>query len=221
MLGTRHAEGERYISEFVTPRLVANGKLLRELRLDRRPTWAMINGVYQSGLPVKIDAHKITALIQMIVKGLYAFHVGTPLSEEFWPDVTMLAESEEAALWAAASSYFPEGSRCFEQRLGRGSFIYQGITSSLVPGLSAWQITWHEGIRLHGSDGTGGADHWWAFTRPTKEAVVRAAVRVEAHEAPPAQAGGASWDSGGSDPPGRSDVLMSPSSHDTPTTETL
>lgn len=176
MIGSRHVEADRYRQQMVRPRIEANKKLQKELKLDDPPQWVNIGGVLQSMHAVHVDAAMINELTQLIVRGLYMHHFQTALSPDFYPDATMFHPDHEVAMWARVSDYFPSEAERVAGNLGRGGFIYAGARSPANPNFSVWQLTWHGGIALHGEDGIG-TDHWWAVTRPTEQAAEAARLR--------------------------------------------
>jgi hypothetical protein len=172
LIGSKHPEANRYRSEKIRPRLERNRKLWEELNLDAPPQWVKINGVFQQIHPIKIDLEKIVQLLQMIVRGLYCYHYGEPLSRQMWPDVQMVRPDAEAAMWASVSQYFPAEVPRINCNLGRGSFRYSCVQSPANKGFTAWVLGLHGNIRLYGEDGS--SDHWWCMTQPTPEAVAAA-----------------------------------------------
>lgn len=183
MAGTNHVEGDRYRREMVRPRLDKNRKLERELGLDQsRPVWLDVNGIIQPMHAIAIDAKRLRDLMAYVAKGLYFYHVGSPLSSDFWPDAAMRHPEEETALWASMADYFPDGCPRFGANLGRGSFIYEGAQSPANRGFSAWRMSWH-GVRLHGENTPPqGVGTWWVVTRPTSNAVAAEEARLAAHK---------------------------------------
>lgn len=167
LIGSRHPDSKQYRSEKVAPRLNRNQKLRADLNIDSPPTWVNLNGVLQQLHVVKIDPDKITRLLEMIVRGLYRYHYGKPLSSEMAPDVRMMRPEDEAAMWAGISEYFPPEVPRINRDLGRGSFTYACVQSPAHEGFTAWVIGLHGNIPLHGADGS--ADHWWCITWPKSE----------------------------------------------------
>ena len=183
MIGSQHPDGNRYRQNLVRPRLDANAKLRRELKLDEPFEWLNINGVLQRMKAIRIDAGKVTELMHLIVLGLYQHHFGAPLSTDFLVDAKMYPPERESALFASVAPFFPAESVAHEVSLGRGSFIYSVLQSPANLSFTVWQLRWHGGIRLHGEDDAG-TDRWWAFTRPTQEAVRLAQERMGAPAKP-------------------------------------
>jgi hypothetical protein len=179
LIGSQHADGDRYRQEMVRPRLDKNLKLRSQLRVDHPPQLVKVAGLCRFMHAVTINAAKVTELLQLIVRGLYHHHFGKPLDPDWYPDVTMLHPDHEAAMWAQIQCYFPPGTERVGANLGRASFLYSGIRSPGHAGFSAWKLAWHGCIPLHGRDGSG-ADYWWAITRPTQAAVERAKPRRQA-----------------------------------------
>jgi hypothetical protein len=175
LIGSKHPEANLYRSEKVRPRLERNRRLWNELNLDAPPKWVGVNGVLQPMHAIKIDPEKIVRLLQMIVRGLYYHHYGKPLSREMWPDVQMVRPENESAMWASLGDYFPAGAPRVNCDLGRGTFRYSCVQSPENDGFTAWVISMHGKIFLHGEDGS--SDHWWCMTRPTPEAVAAAKAR--------------------------------------------
>ena len=173
MMASEHPEGDRYRQEKVRPRLLANAKLRDELKLDAPFEWVRVNGVLQQMKAVRIDATQVSALMRVIVLGLYRHHFGAPLPTNFLVDVKMYPPEREAGLLAGLASFFPAWSPAHAVDLGRGSFVYAVRQSPGHAALTLWQLAWHGGIRLHGLEQTS-ADSWWAVTRPSPEAVALA-----------------------------------------------
>jgi len=172
LIASRHTESRRYRSEKVAPRLHRNKKLQAELNIHSPPRWVSVNGILQQLHVVKIDAEKITTLLEMIVKGLYQYHYSKPLPLEMNPDVRMIRPDDEATMWAGISEFFPPEVPRITRNLGRGSFTYTCAQSPVHDGLTVWVIGLHGNIQLHGADGS--ADHWWCITRPTDETLAAA-----------------------------------------------
>jgi hypothetical protein len=169
LIGSKHPEGNRYRWEKIRPRLERNQKLWNELNLDAPPQWIHVNGVLQKMHEIKIDTGKVERLLQMIVKGLYCYHYGKPLSSDFWPHVQMIRPESEAVMWASVSHFFPASTPRINRELGRGTFRYSCVQSPANDGFSAWLLSLHGNIPVSGENGS--SDHWWCMTRPTREAV--------------------------------------------------
>lgn len=173
MMASEHPEANRYRQEKVRPRLAANLKLVHELRLNAPLEWVSVNGVVRQMKRIRIDASQVNELMRLIVKGLYCYHFGKPLGDDYLVDASMYPADREPALAASFSDFFRPESARFSTDLGRGSFIYTVVQSVDHDDLTMWQMAWHGGISLYGEDGES-AKRWWAFTRPTQEAVDRA-----------------------------------------------
>jgi hypothetical protein len=172
LIGSKHPEANRYRWEKVRPRLERNRKLWNELNLDASPRWVRVNGVFQQLHEVRIDPDKIGQLLQMIVRGLYCYHYGKPLSRDMWPHVQMIRPEAEAGMWASVAHYFPANVPRINRDLGRGTFRYSCVQSPANDGFTAWVMGLHGNISLYGEDGS--SDHWWCMTRPTPEALAAA-----------------------------------------------
>lgn len=172
MAGSNHVEADRYRQEMVRPRMDKNLKLQREIGLvGNVPRWMNVNGVIQPMHALKIDARKLQNLMRYVVRGLYCFHIGKPLGDQFYPDVAMQHPNDEPRIWASVADWFPDSCPRFGSNLGRGSFTYEGAQSPASEGFSVWRMSWH-GVRLHGENTPPqGVGVWWAFTRPAEEAV--------------------------------------------------
>lgn len=107
LIASEHPEASRYRWEKVRPRLERNRKLWNELKLDAPARWVSVNGILQPRHVVKIDPSKIEQLLQMIVRGLYRYHYGKPLSRDMRPHVQMIRPDAGAAMWASVAEYFP------------------------------------------------------------------------------------------------------------------
>lgn len=130
-----------------------------------------VQGIIQPMHVIKLHPHKICDLMAMIAKGLYYFHFGKPLHQQFYADVTMFSSDVEPALWALMADYFPPDAPKVRDDLGRGSFMYEGAQSPAHKALTVWRMAWHGGIRLHGANSPPqGVSTFWAFTLPTSEA---------------------------------------------------
>jgi hypothetical protein len=127
---------------------------------------------------IKIDPDRIVQLLQTMVRGLYYYHYGKPLSREMAPEVQMIRPEAEAAMWASVCHYFPADVPRINCDLGCGTFRYSCVQSPANDGFTAWVMGLHGNIRLYGKDGS--SDHWWCMTRPTPEAVAAAKARQEA-----------------------------------------
>lgn len=167
LIGSQIAQGDDYRKTKVSGRLLKNRRLSKELELAAQPKWYSINGVWQQMHAIKVNPSKITELLGMIVKGLYAFHYGEPLPWGFEPDVSMFKPEVEVGMWAQLSSYFPPEAVRINRDLGHGVFTYTCAQSPAHKGLTVWILGFHGMIRLHGEGGS--ADHWWCVTRPTEE----------------------------------------------------
>ena len=169
LIGSKHPEASRYLREKIKPRLERNRKSWNELNLDAPPRWVRVNGVFQLVHEVRIDPDRIERLLQMIVRGLYCYHYGKPLSLAMWPHVQMIRPEAETTMWASVAGYFPADTPRINRDLGRGTFRYSCVPSPACDGFTAWLISLHGNIRLYGEDGS--SDHWWCMTRPTRETV--------------------------------------------------
>jgi len=175
MAGSRLAEGDRYRSEMVSPRLAKNQKLAREMGIGKPPVWTNVNGILQPMHELIIDPNKINQLMGLIAKGLYFHHFGKPLSSDFYAEAKTIDPNKEAALWASMADYFPVEATRVGDDLGNGTFVYAGARSTANEFFSAWQMAWHNGIPLHGGGAPPqGIAVFWVVTRPTPEAVARA-----------------------------------------------
>jgi hypothetical protein len=184
MAGSNHAHGNKYRREKVAPRLAKNRKLQVDMGIHDPPVWMNIRGIVQPMHVLKLDSEKILSLMRFIVKGLYFFHFGRPLDKKFCSDVSMFQPDHEPALWASVANYFPPGSARVNADLGHGSFIYEGAQSIAHPDLTVWRMAWHGGVRLHGAGSPPqGVSIFWAFTRPTPEAVA-AEKNAQGHSHP-------------------------------------
>lgn len=170
LLGSKHPESIRYVREKVIPRLRKNNKLRAELNINSAPVWVKINGILQQLHVLNINPGKITLLIEMIVRGLYCYHYGKPLSHEMATDTRMIPPESEDAMWVDISEYFPPEVPRITCDLGRGNFTYTCVQSPAHEGFTAWVLGLHGNIRLYGDDNAS-ADHWWCITRPTDEAL--------------------------------------------------
>lgn len=175
LIASNHPEANHYRREKVRPRLERNRKLWNELNLEAPPRWVSLNGIVQPFHVVKIDSSKIEQLLQMIVRGLYRYHYGKPLSRDMWPHVQMVRPEAEAAMWASVSDYFPANIPRINRDLGRGIFRYSCVQSPAHDGFTTWVMGLHGNISLYGEGGS--SDHWWCMTRPTPEALAAAKKR--------------------------------------------
>lgn len=172
LIGSKLPKGDEYRRDYVQPRLARNARLSRELRLDAPPEWVNLGGIYQPMHAVEVDARKVNALMKLIVLGLYRHHFGAPLSLDFEPDASMYAPDGESALRAWIGQHFPSQAARVQANLGAGAFSYAGIQSPADPAFSVWEMVWHGGTSLHGQGAPPrGIDRWWAFTKPTRDAV--------------------------------------------------
>lgn len=171
-------EGDRYRREKVAPRLERNRKLWIELNIEAPPQMVLINGILQPMHVLTVDNAKISALLDLIVRGLYCFHFGEPLPPSTTTDVSMIRPENEAVMWASLQNFFPPGTPRIDRNMGRGSFSYSCARSPFNYGFTAWVLSFHGNIKLHGQDGS--AEHWWCFTRPTPEAVAAEKIRQAA-----------------------------------------
>ena len=73
------------------------------------PIWIEVQRVIQPIHVIKLHPHKIRDLMALVAKGLYYFHFGKPLDQQFYADVDMFSPDAEPALWASVADYFPPG----------------------------------------------------------------------------------------------------------------
>jgi len=168
MAGSRHVQGDLYRRERVAPRISKNRKLQRDVGIDDPPVWINVRGIVQPMHVLKLEPDKINGLMALIVKGLYCYHFGEPLDQQFYADASMFNPDYEPALWAGLADYFPPGSPRVSANLGRDGFVYEGARSSANQAFTVWRMTWHGGIRLHGANSPPqGVSVFWGVTRPT------------------------------------------------------
>lgn len=158
--------GDEYRREFVQARLRKNRRIARIIN-NAKPKVIQRHGRFEQVVPINIDADMTTRLMDLITLGLYYHHAKEPLNVDYKSTARIFAPDHEAEYMDMIYREFPKDSPRVLSNLGDGTFIYEGIQNSQMPGFSVWRMMWHGGIPLAGENGPqGGALTWIASTTP-------------------------------------------------------
>lgn len=129
-----------------------------------------VNGVFQKMHALTIDAVKIKALMEFIVKGLYYFHNKNRIPDRHTVKVSLQHPDREHELIELLRDGFGGNVTLYSNNFGRNSFAYEMLQSNEMPGLAALRMMWHGGITLYGSNAPPqGIDKWWAMIWPDQD----------------------------------------------------
>jgi hypothetical protein len=145
--GSRHLDARRYGDRNIERRLAKN----RALRLsfqksglwDRHP-----GGFLVPTISLKVHPDTIQKLVGSIVRGLFMFHWKDALDSDWYADATLFHPDFERRVIGPLMSYIGRPAAIAEGNLGRGTFVYRGVRSSLIPQVSLWQLTIFGGLQF-------------------------------------------------------------------------
>lgn len=142
--GARHGAAIANLREMVPKRLSGNAQLRRMLS-ERAKTWAAEHDRQAPVSTLPIEASKVKALFEFIVRGLAVFHWSSYLDREI--EVEVLAVPE------GAEDYFDRlllmnAAAKVKADLGHGTFTYEGSQAVDCPKITVWRIRTYGGLQF-------------------------------------------------------------------------
>lgn len=166
LAASNHEHGDEYRRNHVIPSLRKNRRIGNMIR-NSKPIVIQRNGRFEQVFPINIDSEMTTRLMEFIAIGLYYHHAKAPLNVDYDAKARIFAPEHEAEYINTVFQIFPDDSPRVSRDLGNGTFVYDGIQNSQMPGFSVWRMKWHGGIALAGENGPqGGVSTWIVSTAP-------------------------------------------------------
>lgn len=170
--GSMLPDGEEYLLANMERRLAKHPKLKRELGTGASREWIRQNGLMVPVLTMPLDHERITALIAMIVRGLFRYEYGFPLRTHWETRVTNFLPMDEAALMPKFIKALGRAPEKVERAVGDGAVRYTAWHSRWCKYWSVWHLTMFGGLKVGGDEDAPGMafDHWSAITVRSEDA---------------------------------------------------
>jgi len=174
-LGSQHLDASRYSTEYLAPRLARNRLLHRTLAKNLRGgRWErQRNGLILPAGSVPFETSKITELMSYIVTGLFFYHWGEILDPLWYADVAIIDPHHYEESVMPLLKYLQTPEDIIVRDLGRGTFRYRAIQSSIIKDFSLWEFQMFGGLEFAGDPRfpERSFTNIHAVTRPKKEAL--------------------------------------------------
>lgn len=168
--GSMHSSAKNVLATVVSRRLSKNIKLKRELQQKMGRVWLKSqSSLILPTIALPIKGNNLIQLFSMIVRGLYWYNWTTILPSNYFVEIYTFNLRGVIYFYDNLLSKAPKN--FIQKDLGNGVFRYKCTRGDEDPGISAWEMSFYNGIMI-----TGETDEYLFFCALTGPEEIRNSI---------------------------------------------